>query len=85
LVTRLPPKDPEKVASALRQAIAAALPAGAARHFGGVVVTDSKDVGGAILGRDTDVAADFFEKLFTDNPFGQGRQKTPIALALRLG
>lgn len=81
---KLPPKDPEKVASALRKAIAAALPAGAAEHFGGVVVIDSNDLGREVLGQDTDLADEFFRKLFTDNPFGQGRQQTPIALALRL-
>jgi asparagine synthase (glutamine-hydrolysing) len=82
---KLPPKDPEKVASALRKAIATALPAEVAKHFGGVVVIDSNDLGREILGQDTDLADDFFKKLFVDNPFGQGRQQTPIALALRLG
>jgi hypothetical protein len=81
---KLPPKDPEKVATTLRKAIAAALPAAAAKHFGGVVVIDSNDLGREVLGQDTDLADDFFKKLFTDNPFGQGRQQTPIALALRL-
>lgn len=81
---KLPPKDPEKVATAMRKAIAAALPDVAAEHFGGVVVIDSNDLGREILGQDTDLADDFFKKLFTDNPFGQGRQQTPIALALRL-
>lgn len=81
---KLPPKDPEKVATALRQAISAALPAGAAEHFGGVVIIDSNDLGREVLGQDTDLADDFFKKLFTDNPFGQGRQQTPIALAVRL-
>lgn len=82
---KLPPKDPEKVASALRKAIAAALPVTAATHFGGVAVIDSNDLGREVLGQDTDLADDFFKKLFIDNPFGQGRQQTPIALALRLG
>lgn len=81
---KLPPKDPEKVATTLRKAIAAALPVAAAKHFGGVVVIDSNDLGREVLGQDTDLADDFFKKLFTDNPFGQGRQQTPIALALRL-
>jgi hypothetical protein len=81
---KLPPKDPEKVASALRKAITAALPAEAASHFGGVVIIDSNDLGREVLGQDTDLADDFFKKLFVDNPFGQGRQQTPIALALRL-
>ncbi len=81
---KLPPKDPEKVASTLRKAIAAALPGDAARHFGGVVVIDSNDLGREILGQDTDRADDFFRKLFIDNPLGQGRQQTPIALTLRM-
>jgi len=81
---KLPPKDPDKVASALRRAITAALPVDIAAHFGGVVVIDSNDLGREILGQDTDAADDFFKKLFVDNPFGQGRQQTPIALALRL-
>jgi hypothetical protein len=81
---KLPPKDPEKVATALRKAIAASLPMVAAEHFGGVVVIDSNDLGREVLGQDTDLADEFFKKLFVDNPFGQGRQQTPIALALRL-
>jgi asparagine synthase (glutamine-hydrolysing) len=80
---KLPPKDPEKVATALRKAIAAALPDTAAKNFGGVVVIDSNDLGREILGQDTDRPDDFFKKLFIDNPFGQGRQQTPIALALQ--
>lgn len=81
---KLPPKDPEKVATTLRKAIPVALPAGASRHFGGVVVIDSNDLSREVLGQDTDLADGFFKKLFADNPFGQGRQQTPIALALRL-
>jgi F420-0:Gamma-glutamyl ligase len=80
---KLPPKDPEKVATALRKAIAGALPDAAAKNFGGVVVIDSNDLGREILGQDTDRPDDFFKKLFVDNPFGQGRQQTPIALALQ--
>ncbi len=83
---KLPPKDPEKVATSLRARIAGALEGQpAARHFGGVVVIDSNDLGREVLGQDSDRADDFFKRLFADNPFGQGRQQTPLAIALRLG
>ncbi len=79
---KLPPKDPEEVATQLRGVIAAALSEQAARHFGGVAVIDANDLGRDVLGQDSDRADAFFEALFADNPLGQGRQQTPIALAL---
>lgn len=46
-----------------------------------VVIIDANDLGVEILGRsDTSVDIDFCKQLFRDNPLGQSRQQTPMAL-----
>lgn len=77
---KLPPKDPDQVAARLSAGVRAQLPAEATAAFGGTVVMDSNDLGRDILGQDTDRPDEFFAELFADNPFGQGRQQTPLAL-----
>lgn len=80
---KLPPKDPDRVAATLSAALREALPTEVAGTFGGTVVIDSNDLGRDVLGHDTDRAAGFFCSMFRDNPFGQGRQQTPIAVCVR--
>lgn len=80
---KLPPKDPDVVARQLGAALRKELPDDLAETFGGTVVIDSNDLGRDVLGQDTDRPAEFFCELFRDNPFGQGRQQTPIAVCVR--
>lgn len=81
---KLPPKDPNGVAAEITAAVRAQLPDSPARTLAGAVVMDSNDLGRDVLGHDTDRAPLFFCELFRDNPFGQGRQQTPIAVCVRL-
>ena len=82
---KMAPKDPELVSTDLRRTIQRSLPADARPTFGGVALIDANDLGRQILGQDTDRPNSFFDALVADNPMGQGRQLTPIALALRIG
>jgi hypothetical protein len=81
---KMAPKDPERVATDLRRAIQRSLPGDSRPTFGGVVLIDANDLGRQILGQDTDRPNAFFDALCADNPMGQGRQQTPVALALRV-
>jgi len=81
---KLPPKDPARVAQQVSAAIRATLPAVVAATFGGTVVIDANDLGREVLGQDTDRADAFFTELFADNPLGQGRQQTPVAVCFQL-
>lgn len=80
---KLPPERPREVAADITAALRAQLPTEPARTFGGTVIIDSNDLGRDVLGHDTDRRPDFFRELFRDNPFGQGRQQTPIAVCVR--
>jgi F420-0:gamma-glutamyl ligase-like protein len=66
----LGPADPAAVAARLRA------------EFGvGVVVIDANDLGVKVLAvSDTSVDVGFAERVFRDNPLGQGRQQTPIGI-----
>lgn len=79
---KLPPKEPGKVAMSVSGLLRAGLPEPARTTYGGTVVIDSNDLGRDVLGQDTDQSDAFFTDLFVDNPFGQGRQQTPIAICL---
>jgi hypothetical protein len=79
---KLPPKDPDQVAGQISAAVREAVPEELAKTFGGTVVIDSNDLGRDVLGHDTDRVIEFFCDMFRDNPFGQGRQQTPIAICL---
>lgn len=81
---KLAPKDPERVATSLRRFFERHLPGDARPTFGGVVLVDANDLGRQILGQDTDRPDRFFDDLCADNPQGQGRQQTPMLLALQL-
>ncbi|WP_020573133.1 coenzyme F420-0:L-glutamate ligase [Actinopolymorpha alba] len=81
---KLPPKDPDKVAADITATLRSALPPGPAQTLAGTVIIDSNDLGRDVLGHDTDRLPSFFCELFRDNPFGQGRQQTPVAVCVRL-
>lgn len=80
---KLAPKDPEKVARALSEAIRAHLPAKAAACFQGCVVIDSNDIGRNILGQDTAQPDQLFADIFGDNPLGQADEQTPLAVVFK--
>lgn len=81
---KLPPAEPDKVATRLRAAVAKALRAQGLAEIAdalrGVVVIDANDLGRDILGNAADRDDEFFELVFADNPLGQGSQQTPLAL-----
>lgn len=80
---KLAPKDPDKVAEQLTEAIRKSLPKSAAEHFKGVVVIDSNDIGRNVLGQNTDKPGKLFEDIFGDNPLGQADQQTPLCVVFK--
>ena len=83
---KLPPKDPDGVSAQLSAAIRVAdLPQSLKESFRGTVVMDANDIGRNVLGSDVDVPAAQLEATFADNPLGQGRQRTPMAILADLG
>ena len=65
----LGPRDPDGAARALASAIGAP-----------VAIIDANDAGCAVLGASPGVDRRFVERLFADNPLGQAREQTPIAV-----
>lgn len=83
---KLPPKDPDEVSSRLSAVIRAAqIPQWARDGFAGTVVMDANDIGRNVLGTDAPIPASELEATFADNPLGQGRQRTPMAMLFDLG
>lgn len=83
---KLPPKDPDAVSARLSAAIRAAdIPAGLRESFVGTVVMDANDIGRNVLGSDVPTPHPRLEATFADNPLGQGRQRTPLAILVDLG
>ncbi len=82
---KLPPADPDGVAREVSAMIRAAdIPEWARRSFAGTVVMDANDIGRNALGRDTAASAAVLEAAFADNPLGQGRERTPLAVVVRM-
>lgn len=83
---KLPPKDPDAVSAQITAALRGAdLPPGLRESFVGTVVMDANDIGRNVLGSDVDTSAARLEATFADNPLGQGRQRTPLAILVDLG
>jgi asparagine synthase (glutamine-hydrolysing) len=86
---KLAPAKPKQVATGLLAALRAKLADSGrqdvADKLAGVVVIDANDIGRNILGASADRPDMFFEKLFADNPLGQGSEQTPLAVAVRAG
>jgi asparagine synthase (glutamine-hydrolysing) len=84
---KLPPKDPDAVSARLSAAIRGAdIPAALRDSFVGTVVMDANDIGRNVLGTDvTTSSRTALEGTFADNPLGQGRQRTPMAILVDLG
>ena len=82
---KLPPKDPDTVSARLSAAIRGAdIPAALRDSFQGTVVMDANDIGRNVLGSDVSLPAAQLEATFADNPLGQGRQRTPLAILIDL-
>lgn len=45
---------------------------------------DANDIGRNALGKDTAASAAALEAAFADNPLGQGRERTPLAVVVRM-
>ncbi|AXK44603.1 asparagine synthase (glutamine-hydrolyzing) [Brachybacterium saurashtrense] len=83
---KLPPKDPDAVSARISAAIRGAdIPAALRDSFVGTVVMDANDIGRNVLGSDVPTPATHLEATFADNPLGQGRQRTPLAILVDLG
>ena len=61
------------------------MPAAYQDTFAGTIVMDANDIGRNVLGSDASVPAERLEATFADNPLGQGRQRTPLAILVDLG
>ncbi|WP_163573882.1 hypothetical protein [Fodinicola feengrottensis] len=83
---KLAPAKPKQVATklvaALRDALVERGHESVAAKLAGVVVIDANDIGRNILGANANRPDVFFEKLFADNPLGQGSEQTPLAVAV---
>ena len=81
---KLPPKDPDEVAKHItvlireNEKIKKAL----RDNFEGVVVIDSNDIGRNVLGKACTDEDALLASKFADNPFGQARQLTPMAIVV---
>ena len=83
---KLPPKDPDAVSARISAAIRGAdIPASLRDSFAGTVVMDANDIGRNVLGSDVSTPHETLEATFADNPLGQGRQRTPLAILVDLG
>ena len=70
---KLPPEDPHGVAREMSRALSGV----------GVAVIDANDIGRRVLGASKGVNKRCVERLFEDNPLGQGAEQTPVALVRR--
>ena len=61
------------------------IPAALRDSFVGTVVMDANDIGRNVLGSDVPTTNEVLEATFADNPLGQGRQRTPMAILVDLG
>ncbi len=74
---KLGPKNPQVVAEILHVNINERLKD---KNFQGVVILDANDLGRDVLGNSTKLKNKLIEDIFRDNPMGQGREQTPIAV-----
>jgi asparagine synthase (glutamine-hydrolysing) len=81
---KLAPADPVGVARQVSAAVRATVPADVADRYGGAAVIDANDLGCTVLGHDTDRTGADLVAAFADNPLGQGREQTPLAVVCAL-
>ncbi|HZE39097.1 MAG TPA: asparagine synthase (glutamine-hydrolyzing) [Stackebrandtia sp.] len=82
---KLAPANPHAVARQISAALTLALPVPLLERFGGTVIIDANDIGQNILGHDTTLTEPQLAAAFADNPLGQGREQTPIAVVFAQG
>jgi F420-0:gamma-glutamyl ligase-like protein len=71
---KLPPKDPDKVASLLKEKLGFE-----------VIIIDANDLGVDVLGKSSDcISIDFAKSVFRDNPLGQSDEQTPICIVRKI-
>lgn len=71
---KLGPKDPDKVARAIKDVLACE-----------VVIIDANDLGVNVLGRSNKIIDDAFcHAVFRDNPLGQSKEQTPLCIVRKL-
>jgi hypothetical protein len=71
---KLGPLNPDKVARQIKEVVGCE-----------TVIVDANDLGVAVLGKSTkDIPDDFCKKVFKDNPLGQSREQTPIAIVRKV-
>ena len=80
---KLSPEAPDKVAQDLTKILKDNLPKFLAESLQGVVIIDANDLGRNILGKNVAVKDETLEAVFADNPLGQARQQTPLAVVFR--
>jgi asparagine synthase (glutamine-hydrolysing) len=81
---KLAPADPDGVAGCVSAAIRRQLPPELTARYGGAVVIDANDLGRTVLGHDTGLPPAELTAAFVDNPLGQGREQTPLAVVVAL-
>lgn len=74
------PKDPQKVAEKIHEEVLKKLASQQKRSFSGVIIIDANDLGQNILGNSTNLDNLSTEKIFFDNPLGQAKEQTPLAI-----
>ena len=72
---KLPPKDPSGVAREISHALEGAP----------VAIIDANDIGQRVLGASAGVDKKDVERMFADNPLGQGAEQTPVAIVRKVG
>jgi hypothetical protein len=79
---KLAPADPDRVARAVSAAVHASVPEPVGARYGGCVIIDANDLGRNVLGHDTQLDPATLAGAFADNPLGQSREQTPIAVVI---
>lgn len=77
---KLGPKEPGKVAEEIETEVRSQKLEAKKENFLGVVIIDSNDIGRNVLGNSTGLSNKLIEEIFRDNPMGQGKEQTPIAI-----
>lgn len=82
--SRLGLEDPVSVARSVSGAIRRRLPPPVAARYGGAAVISANDRSRTVLGHDTELPTAELVAAFVDNPLGQGREQTPLAVVVSL-
>lgn len=81
---KLAPKDPQQVAEKIHEEVLKGMTSQQKRSFLGVVIIDANDLGQNVLGNSTELDNSLAEKIFSDNPMGQAKEQTPLAIVFEL-